>query len=127
MCLARALPSMIGVNCSQGKVWNTAGCEVGQTYLLNTTLLAMDFDTYRIGSLLNSPSSDITRTPLATEWVNLINQAQQVALNHGSKIPFIHGLDTVRGANYVQNAALFPAGYTTASTFNSECLISTPD
>ncbi|KAJ2852891.1 hypothetical protein J3B02_003378 [Coemansia erecta] len=48
----------------------------------------------------------------------MTDAVQRIALAKGSKIPVIWGLDSVRGANYVKGAAIFPAGYATAATFD---------
>ncbi|KAH9129014.1 hypothetical protein LEN26_009037 [Aphanomyces euteiches] len=74
-----------------------------------------------IGSYLNSPFGDPRGTKYnlnATEYRVQLNKMQALHLKY-SKIPFIHGIDSVHGANYVYNATLFPQSINTGATFNT--------
>ncbi|OQR90597.1 lysosomal beta glucosidase [Thraustotheca clavata] len=77
-----------------------------------------------IGSYFNSPF-DATIHPhgrtgwTATEWRMFLGSIQAIYKEHNA-IPFIYGIDTTHGANYVQNATIFPQPLATASTFNPE-------
>ena len=71
-----------------------------------------------IGSILNSPFSG---GPVngktgwnATEWRQVLAAAQNLA-----KYPLLYGLDSIHGATYVRDAALFPQQIALAATFNT--------
>lgn len=74
-----------------------------QSLDVDTDKLGKFFDLYRMGSLLNAPSSGGPvagqATPDAAGWRYIMQQVQQVATTRGSKIPILYGLDTVHGAN----------------------------
>ncbi|RHY53304.1 hypothetical protein DYB30_013964, partial [Aphanomyces astaci] len=70
-----------------------------------------DLANQRIGSYLNSPFSTSTSAIVTgwnvTEWRSAISQIQtthKATTGH----PIIYGVDSLHGANYVQNAVLFP-------------------
>ena len=51
----------------------------------------------------------------------MIKQIQDVALNETRlKIPIIYGIDSIHGANYVQEGVLFPQPLSQAATFNRD-------
>ncbi|KAJ1900748.1 hypothetical protein LPJ66_001260 [Kickxella alabastrina] len=50
----------------------------------------------------------------------LTDAVQKFALEHGLRVPIIWGLDSVRGANFVKGAVIFPTGIATAATFNPQ-------
>ncbi|ORX71796.1 glycoside hydrolase [Linderina pennispora] len=56
----------------------------------------------------------------AEKFAELTDAVQEIATKKGAKIPVIWGLDSVRGANYVKGAVIFPAGIATAATFNPQ-------
>ncbi|RHY89179.1 hypothetical protein DYB35_013324, partial [Aphanomyces astaci] len=75
----------------------------------------------RIGSYLNSPFSLSTAANVtgwsATEWRSAISQIQtthKATTGH----PIIYGVDSLHGANYVQNAVLFPHQINVGATFD---------
>ncbi|EQC32133.1 hypothetical protein SDRG_10329 [Saprolegnia diclina VS20] len=75
-----------------------------------------------IGSYFNSPF-DANSSPhgrvgwSASEWRVVLNTIAAIYKEH-SAVPFIYGIDTTHGANYVRNATLFPQPLALASTFN---------
>jgi len=76
---------------------------------------------YKIGSILNSPSSNqFLQAPDSMEWIKMITDLQDVFTTEGSMIPILYGLDSVHGANYVKGAALFPQQINAAASFNRE-------
>ncbi|KAJ1944676.1 hypothetical protein GGF37_002081 [Kickxella alabastrina] len=50
----------------------------------------------------------------------ITDAVQKFALEHGLQVPIIWGLDSVRGANFVKRAVIFPTGIATAATFNPQ-------
>jgi len=44
-------------------------------------------------------------------WRQVINAIQDSAAKTRLKIPLIHGIDSVHGANYTHDATLFPQAY----------------
>ena len=59
----------------------------------------------RVGSILNTPYNTAQK---ATTWQKIITSIQDQALTFNLKIPIIYGLDSVHGANYIQESTLFP-------------------
>ncbi|KAJ2416823.1 hypothetical protein GGI10_000683 [Coemansia sp. RSA 2530] len=72
-----------------------------------------------VGSVVDSPGNGQGEYAWysAATLANLTNSVQQVALAQGSRVPVLWGLDSVRGANFVKHAAMFPAGIGIAATF----------
>ncbi|KAJ1942188.1 hypothetical protein GGF37_003224 [Kickxella alabastrina] len=50
----------------------------------------------------------------------ITDAVQKFALEHGLRVLIIWGLDSVRGANFVKGAVIFPTGIATAATFNPQ-------
>jgi len=90
---------------------------------IDITRLTYAFREYGVGSFLNSPfSGGIINNKSGwnvTEWLNVITSMQKVNLKYNS-VPFIFGIDSVHGANYVYGATLFPHNLGIAATFNPE-------
>ncbi|OLY80330.1 Lysosomal beta glucosidase [Smittium mucronatum] len=98
--------------------------EVGQFIgcdgLINTTAAEIMIDTWKLGSVLEATQNHNGRWNINSpqRFANFTNTIQSIALKKGSKIPLIWGLDTIRGANYIKAATIFPAPVNTAATFN---------
>jgi len=93
---------------------------IGCDGLLNTTKLIDAIDTWKIGSIFETPGNQgglyAWYTP--PKLAELIDQIQYIALNHGSKIPILYGIDNIHGANYIKGTTIFPQGIGMAATFN---------
>ncbi|KAJ2006972.1 hypothetical protein H4R26_001075 [Coemansia thaxteri] len=87
---------------------------------LNRTAVEYWIDKWKVGSFLETPANHNGKY----NWYSprrfgaFTDAVQKIALERGSKIPVIWGLDSVRGANYVKGGTIFPAGIATAATFN---------
>ncbi len=73
--------------------------------------------THHVGSILNVPYNKAQ--PIET-WRKIMQTVQAVAAKSRLKIPVIYGIDANHGANYTQNAVLFPQAINMAATFNPE-------
>ncbi len=62
---------------------------------------------YKVGSILNVNGEAYT----VQHWRQVINAIQDSAAKTRLKIPLIHGIDSVHGANYTHDATLFPQAY----------------
>ncbi|KAJ2725057.1 hypothetical protein GGI07_001525 [Coemansia sp. Benny D115] len=108
----------------KAKIGQMAQIEVGKIIdcngMLNMTAVKYWIGEWNIGSFLETPGNHggIYNLYSAQSFGKLTDAVQKVALENGSKIPVIWGLDSVRGANYVKGAVIFPAGIATAATFN---------
>jgi hypothetical protein len=72
---------------------------------------------YKIGSLQNTPNDMAQKAEI---WQSIIRQIHELSLNTSLKIPLIYGIDSIHGANYIQEAVLFPQPLAQAATFNIE-------
>ena len=71
-----------------------------------------------VGSILNAPYNLAQK---AETWQKIISLIQDVALNETRlKIPVIYGIDSIHGANYIQEVTLFPHSLSIAGSFNNE-------
>lgn len=71
---------------------------------------------YRLGSFQNTPHNYAARKEA---WYKMLRLIQDVALNETVlKIPALYGLDSIHGANYIQEATLFPQPLCVAASFN---------
>ncbi|KAJ2252235.1 hypothetical protein GGI13_003401, partial [Coemansia sp. RSA 455] len=108
------------------KIGQMTQIEVGQLIdcngELNHTAVEYWIDEWKVGSFLETPANHGGKY----NWYSpktfgtFTDAVQKIALERGSKIPVIWGLDSVRGANYVKGATIFPAGIATAATFNPQ-------
>jgi beta-glucosidase len=73
---------------------------------------------YGVGSILNVSDQAFT----IDRWHEVIGQIQGAAKKTRLGIPVIYGIDSIHGANYVQNATLFPQEIGMAATFNPELM-----
>ncbi|KAJ2445892.1 hypothetical protein IWW46_001241 [Coemansia sp. RSA 2440] len=89
---------------------------------LNETAVKHWINTWKIGSFLESPGNHNGRYSWYSpqKFSELTDAVQRIALENGPKIPVLWGLDSVRGANYVKGATIFPAGIATAATFDAD-------
>ena len=109
----------------------------GGDFSLNKTLVDKYFNTYKVGSVLNSPFSggpthaDSTSaakygwTP--SEWRAVISSLQDASLSSlSSGVPLLYGIDSIHGASYAVGSndelqpTLFPQQIGLAATFNRE-------
>ncbi|KAJ1720441.1 hypothetical protein LPJ53_004931 [Coemansia erecta] len=108
------------------KVGQMTQIEVGQLIdcdgYLNVTAAEYWIDKWKVGSILETPGNHNGRYNWysAARFSEFTDSVQKIALERGSKVPLIWGLDSVRGAQYVGGAVIFPAGIATAATFNPE-------
>ncbi|KAJ1933475.1 hypothetical protein EC988_009110, partial [Linderina pennispora] len=108
------------------KIGQMTQIEVGQIIdcngKLNRTAVEYWIDKWKVGSFLESPGNHdgIYQWYSAEKFAELTDAVQEIATKKGAKIPVIWGLDSVRGANYVKGAVIFPAGIATAATFNPQ-------
>lgn len=92
---------------------------LNNTQQLNETVLSQLIESLGIGSVLNSPSSNVGYVPTTDEWRTMQKAIYQLSTTLGNKIPLLYGLDSVHGANYIFNATLFPQQIGVAATFNT--------
>ena len=88
---------------------------IDDTNPLNLTKLQEAIHKYRVGSILNTAYD---RAQKASVWQEVINQIQETASETEQKIPVLYGLDSIHGANYIQEATLFPQPLAMAASFN---------
>jgi beta-glucosidase len=93
----------------------------GTTQDTHTTIdigkLRQAIATYHVGSLLNVYETSIS----VSNWHTLINQIDSVVqADSRLKIPIIYGIDAIHGANYVNEATIFPQNINMAATWNPE-------
>ena len=73
---------------------------------------------YGVGSILNVADQALT----IDRWHEIINDIQAAAKKTRLGIPVLYGIDSIHGANYVQNGTLFPQEIGMAATFNPELM-----
>ncbi len=79
----------------------------GRTHQLDPAKLETAIQKYKVGSILNVNGEAYT----VQHWRQVINAIQDSAAKTRLKIPIIHGIDSVHGANYTHDATLFPQAY----------------
>ncbi len=87
------------------------------SYTLDTHMLRIAFDKYKIGSVLNKSNFKYPFT--LEQWNKLIETLQQYSIK-ASGIPIIYGIDAIHGTNYTQGATLFPQEIGLAASFNPD-------
>lgn len=97
---------------------------------LDPIKLTTVFDQYQIGNILNAitgckplANGDFESTTSLSQWQNLTAAIQAYAMapahtNITPAIPVSYGLDSVHGANFLDNAAWFPQNVGAAAAFN---------
>ena len=78
--------------------------------------LATAIQEYKVGSILG-----VTKTGAfgLRQWHDVIGKIQDEANKSRLQIPVLYGIDSIHGANFIQNAVLFPQATGLASTFNT--------
>lgn len=79
--------------------------------------LAIAIQDYKVGSILNVAE---TGAYSLTQWHDIITKIQDEANKTRLSIPVLYGIDSIHGANYIQNAVLFPQATGLAATFNPQ-------
>ncbi|POM80155.1 Putative hydrolase, partial [Phytophthora palmivora] len=69
-----------------------------------------------VGSYLNSPFDGWN----ATQWRNTIKEIQTYHMDENGGHPMVYGLDSVHGAQYVDQAVMFPQQINAGASFNPE-------
>ena len=77
--------------------------------------LAEAIQTYKVGSILNVAE---TGAYGLVQWHDIIRKIQDEANKTRLHVPVLYGIDSIHGANYIQNAVLFPHATGLAATFN---------
>jgi beta-glucosidase len=79
---------------------------------------------YKIGSILNSPFSGGQINGVsgwtAAQYRDMIINLQKITEETQSKAPIIYGIDSIHGATFVKDAALFPQALAVAATFDTD-------
>ena len=70
-----------------------------------------------VGSILNTPK-DIAQK--GAVWQTIIKHIHDETLKTRLKIPVLYGIDSIHGANYIQEAVVFPQPLAQAASFNTE-------
>ena len=83
----------------------------------NITRLKSAIIDYKIGSIQNTPYTTAQKGEI---WQKIIKSIHDETLNTNLKIPLLYGIDSIHGANYIQEAILFPQPLNQAATFNTE-------
>lgn len=86
------------------------------TFTVSDEKMAQVFGTYKVGSILNTPSRSCLT---AEQWNEVIPRIQAYSLKTIG-IPCIYGLDQNHGATYSVGAAFFPQNINAAATFDPE-------
>ncbi|RNA13667.1 beta-glucosidase, partial [Brachionus plicatilis] len=84
---------------------------------VNLTLLEYAILEKNVGSILNTPYNVAQK---AETWQKIIKVIQDATAKSRLRIPTIYGLDSIHGANYIQEAVLFPHSISLAGSFNPE-------
>jgi beta-glucosidase len=91
----------------QGKPWDQIE--------IDPVKLATAIQDYKVGSILNV----VPGAYGLEQWHSFITQIQDEAQKTRLSIPILYGIDSIHGANYVQNSVLFPHAMGLAATFNT--------
>ncbi len=83
---------------------------------LNDSIINEHIVKYSIGSVLGA--GDYARD--VKEWHDIIKKLQDAAKGTRTKIPILYGIDAVHGANFTQNATLFPHNIGLAASRNTD-------
>src|ERR1043166_4615427 len=85
-----------------------------QTIQIDPAKLDKAIGHYGVGSILNIHEQALT----VDKWHEIIGQIQTAARKTRLGIPVIYGIDSIHGANYIQNSTLFPQEIGMAATWN---------
>lgn len=90
---------------------------VQEPFQLDTVRLKEALLDYHVGSILNCGG----HANSLEKWNEIITTIQDIATNDTRlQIPVLYGIDAIHGANYTQNATLFPQQIAQAATWNPE-------
>ncbi len=90
---------------------------IKEPYEFNEEKLKKVLVDLKVGSILNNGGHTRPRE----EWHHIISVIQDYAINKKSTgIPVIYGIDAIHGANYVDNATMYPQQLNLAATWNTE-------
>ncbi|KAJ2601705.1 hypothetical protein GGF39_001106 [Coemansia sp. RSA 1721] len=121
----RDIQALVGKLGLKEKIGQMTQIEVGQLLdcngELNVTAVQYWIEEWGVGSFLGTPANHGGKYQWysAKKFSELTDSVQKIALEYGPKLPIIWGLDSVRGANFIKGAAMFPAGIATAASFNT--------
>jgi len=86
-----------------------------EPFKLDTARLKEAIVNYNIGSILNCGG----HANSLEKWNEIISTIQDMAINDTRlQIPILYGIDAIHGANYTQNATLFPQQIAQAATWD---------
>ncbi|OMJ17584.1 Lysosomal beta glucosidase [Smittium culicis] len=93
---------------------------IGCDGLINITAAEIIFEEWKVGSVIELALDQIRRWNINSpqRFANFTNTIQSIAISRGSRIPVIWGIDTIRGANLIKGATMFPAPINMAATFD---------
>ena len=86
-----------------------------QPYQLDLKLVKYAIREKKIGSVLNTPSSPLSRQ----DWFSVVDTLQKEAAKTPHQIPILYGIDAIHGVNYTLDATLYPQQIGLAATFNT--------
>ncbi|MGM0496880.1 MAG: glycoside hydrolase family 3 N-terminal domain-containing protein [Bacteroidota bacterium] len=90
---------------------------VKEPFRIDTSRLREALVDHHVGSILNCGG----HANSLEKWQEIISTIQEMALNETRlKTPVLYGIDAIHGANYTQNATLFPQQIGQAATWNPE-------
>ncbi|MFP4019412.1 MAG: glycoside hydrolase family 3 N-terminal domain-containing protein [Bacteroidales bacterium] len=90
---------------------------VKEPFRIDTNRLRKALVDHHVGSILNCGG----HANSLEKWHEIISAIQEMALNETRlQIPVLYGIDAIHGANYTQNATLFPQQMGQAATWNPE-------
>jgi len=97
---------------SKGEVYN-----LQQPHELDIDKLKTAVLKYHVGSFLNVPGYALG----LDHWLDVISDIQKVCVEESRlKIPMLYGIDSIHGANYLQEGVLFPQPIAQAASWNPE-------
>lgn len=96
---------------------------ISGTSTVNTTMMKQYIQDFQIGSILNSPFSggpvNGKTGYTASEWRSLLHDITEFSSTlTSSGVPIMYGIDSIHGATFVKDAALFPQAINVAATFD---------
>jgi len=75
---------------------------------------------HHVGSILNTPTTPNNQVQPIEKWRKMTQTIREATAQTRLKIPVIYGIDAIHGANYTENAVLFPQAINMAATFNTD-------
>ena len=114
--------SLLGQMTLEEKVGQMMQLELGMVAKKDTfpqpidpTKLRRVIHEYHVGSILNVVNAAFT----LDHWRTVVSAVQREAQQTRLRIPVLYGIDAVHGANYTQEAVLFPQNQGLAATWNA--------